>query len=72
MSKYRWSETGKDRRNAGWEDLAHKYTPNPFQSFQKSKRFEEISREQVSLHMFSTFFGQSLLYYAKVDVESGH
>lgn len=31
-----------------------------------------MSREQVSIHRFGTFLRQSLLYYAKADVESGH
>lgn len=31
-----------------------------------------MRREQVSLHIFGTLFRQSLLYYVKVDVESGH
>lgn len=30
---------------------------------------KEIRREQVNRHMFGTFFGQSLLYCVKVDVD---
>lgn len=65
MSKHRWSETKKKRRNVGsegssWEDFAHKYTPNPFPELLEVKNLgrneQRTGKSSYTWYIFQAIF----------------